>query len=298
MKNIYSSYYLLFLIGVFLFTVSCQKDDGLEVGKITYKGQSFVAFDGASASVSESSLDPSSIKVLRGSTDASQPLEVSYTVSSLYQDSNGNANGTFTIENSGTLTIPAGEFSGIIGVRPVDNGASDGNKLITITLSSVSNSAVNVGYPGPEGLSKTFSVTIEDDDCPLVLEDLTGTFDVVIGGTSFWDPNWEHTCEISLGEEPNTLVISNFWDIENVGAASYSDIVVQIDPATLTASVPDQEFYVNATGATRSVSTDPLAPGSVSTCNLAFTLNFIIYRTTAGKDSRIDTATDVVFTKQ
>jgi hypothetical protein len=301
MKNILSlPIRCLWAVALGLGTFACQDDSGLETGNnITYQGKPFVIFQTDASTTSEDEAAPVTIAVLRGARDATAALTVDYTVSSRLTSTGASADNQFTITDKGKVTIPAGAHQADIALTPVDNTVRDGDKEILITLTSVSDAAVNVGYPGPAAASKTHAVTIQDDDCPLVLEDFVGSYDVTIGQTGFHEGGThEHTCQISLGAEPNTLVISNLWDVKSIGASADYNVKVVFDPVTRTATIPDQPFYLNSSGASRSVTTGDLAPGKIATCNLSFTLNFLVYRTANGTGDLVDQAENVVFTRQ
>src|SRR5690606_39958216 len=98
-----------------------------------------------------------------------------------------------TIVDGGTLTVPVCENSGAIIFEPEDNPFMDGEKIVELTIISVSNSNYSIGFPGPDRLNATTTVEIIDDDCPLdrgfIVTDQNGsgteTFDRLVeeGGT-------------------------------------------------------------------------------------------------------------------
>ena len=83
-----------------------------------------------------------------------------------------------------------------------------------------------------------------------------------------------------------------------VVASEDYDVKVVFDPPAHSVTLPDQSLYLNSFGPGRSVTTGDLAPGRIATCNLSFTLNFLVYRTVNGTGDLVDQAEDVVFAKQ
>ena len=78
--------------------------------------------------------------------------------------------------SSGSLEIPAGEFTADITITPVDNISADGSESVEITLESSSDVAIGVGGEGINASSTGF--TIVDDDCPVDTQAFVGTFSV------------------------------------------------------------------------------------------------------------------------
>ena len=81
----------------------------------------------------------------------------------------------YIITSGKTLTISAGEYVTYVRVQMIDNLLTDGAKQATFTISS--NSAdVSIGFPGPDGVFASHTLTINDDDCPLESSAFVGTF--------------------------------------------------------------------------------------------------------------------------
>lgn len=103
------------------------------------------------ATAAEANREAGTFTVTRtGSTAAA--LTVNYSVS-------GSATNGTDIDNlTGSVTIPAGQTSVTITVRPVDDSAVDANETVTVTLSA------NAAYA--LGSTTTGTVTITDNDAP------------------------------------------------------------------------------------------------------------------------------------
>lgn len=135
---------------------------------------SFVAFTVAETSILEGSSGSITLEVNMAGPLLSNDLTVEYTATAV----TGSA-GNFTLsDNTGTLVIPAGEVSATVDFFPVNNFDEDGDKLIEITITSVSED-LTIGLPGPDENNKTVAITISDDDCAFdLVGDYAGTYTV------------------------------------------------------------------------------------------------------------------------
>lgn len=161
MKRLF--YITLISLGLF---VSCEED------LIVYDTETgFIQFSSTSSSIEEAALGgPSVTTVLLGSGENTGGVTVNFTVTAADPS-------RFTVEPaSGSLTIPAGEFSADIVITPIDNVLVDGNMDIVLELTSGSSVPVGIGGEGQQAVSKT--ITLIDDDCPVDINAFTGTFDV------------------------------------------------------------------------------------------------------------------------
>jgi hypothetical protein len=151
-----------------------------------------------------------------------------------------------------------------------------------------------LGFPGPDGKRKTHKIIINDDDCALNLADFAGTYLVNDVSLAVFDPR-QYSSSVSVGTQPNTLVVTNFYQPTDGWADAVSvPVIIAIDPATLTATVPDQVAYNRASGPRRAV-TDDLEPGVVLTCSKTFKVNAYIYNPATGAAFDI---VELTFTKQ
>lgn len=123
-----------------------------------------------SLSVTENSEDPVAITILYGNGTNPNGVTVNYTVTAADPS-------RFTLTPStGSITIPAGEFSADLILDPVDNFDVDGDAEVVITLST--DSDVPVGIGGEGNFSTSTTITIIDNDCPIDIESFVGTYDV------------------------------------------------------------------------------------------------------------------------
>jgi hypothetical protein len=270
-----------------------------------YKAQQFVVFAGDvdELTVSEASggvAQSLELTVLRSSGDISAPLTINYSIDAKFVANGANATGTFDIVGSelGKIIIPAGKSQAKIKIQTVNNNnTSDGAKQLTLTINSASDNNLSLGYPGPDGLKKSIKVLIQDDDCALNLDEFVGTYQVTYTSQAFGFEN-VYDCTVQRGAG-NTLIVSNppLYDPNSV-FANLVDVApsteIAIDPATLTATVPDDQ-YIYTSAAQRFVGTFDLDPGSVSTCTKSFTVSFYLYR---ADGSLVDIVEGCTFTKK
>ena len=164
-------------IKLFIFTIviafsSCEEEKNITLDV----GPGFVQFDGASASLPEESTNAVTVTVLYGNTAESNTngINVNFTLEG------ANASRINITPSNGTLVIPAGETSADITIESIDNIDVDGNLEFTINLSA--DSDVPVGIAGEALQNVSYAITIIDNDCPIVLEDMQGTY----SGTDNW----------------------------------------------------------------------------------------------------------------
>lgn len=197
MKKIFKS--LIYITVMALFVVSCNEDD-TTFTPLNFPSDSFIALESAANIVTlESNSDPIEIVVDYANTTAAHTSEVSvnFTITS----TNAVEGVNYTIEGDKTkLTFPAGVFSQKIVIIPIDNSIEDGDKNLTITLTS---SSVHVGLPGPDANNTSIGVTLTDDDCAFTFEDLDGI-------------EWIGTDNASGSQGPNATQIKTTFDGTNL----------------------------------------------------------------------------------
>ena len=168
--------------------ISCDESKET-IDTLSYPADAFVSLAESSATVPESSADAIDI-VLNLSTSkeaATSPTNVGFTISS----ENATEGVHYTIVGGKTsFDVAANTFQDVLQIVPIDNTDEDGNKVITITLND---SPVGLGFPGPDGLGKTFTLILEDDDCALVADLFKGT------------PTGNETSGGSAGEAPSEV---------------------------------------------------------------------------------------------
>jgi hypothetical protein len=130
----------------------------------------FIQFKSDRGSVTENSSDPLVTTVIFGHDSNDTDITVNYTVTSSDPS-------RYTVSpSSGTITIPAGQFTADIMLQPVDNFDVDGDVDVIIELSSNSSKPIGIGGEGLHSASKT--ITIVDNDCPITIDDWVGTYTV------------------------------------------------------------------------------------------------------------------------
>jgi hypothetical protein len=180
------------------------------------------------------------------------------------------------ISGTGTVNIPAGETTFVIAVTPVNNFDSDGNADITISLVD---GDIPVGIGGEGNFRTQNVITIVDDDCPFDINDFTGSYNVeIVSQVGFGNPagSYFSTTTLSLGEEPNTLIDSNFWDFGSPAVITFDPS----DPSNYTVElVGEPQFvYFNASGLARFAIQGIMPLGSFSTCTQSFQVNMELTR--------------------
>lgn len=146
---------------------------------LSYKGDNFYRFASTASSIAENSPNPISIPVIFSSKDG-----ISASGNIQFEISGGTEGVDYTLVNSDqSLSISSTNgFRGAIMIQPVDNSeSSDTDIELTITLLNGTNGVI--GFPGPDNSnSATHTLTIIDDDCPII--PIGGTYASVSRGTS------------------------------------------------------------------------------------------------------------------
>lgn len=157
----------LMLLLLFTAFVACNENDN-DVN--VYTGESFVSF-GTTTSASGAESSTSEIEI---TAYASIPnLQEDVTVSVQISEENASASNYTIVDGKSSFTFGKDKYSDTIKIKPVDNFDEDGTKTITFTLTSAPD-GVNLGFPGPDGKNKTFTVTLTDDDCAIKEDNFIG----------------------------------------------------------------------------------------------------------------------------
>ncbi len=192
------------LIATLGFLVSCEED------LVIYDtANGFTQLAATSGTVTEDA-GTFAATVLLGSGENANGVSVDFTVTS-------SDPARYTVEPaSGTLEIPAGEFSADIVLNIVNNLLVDGNIDVTITLTGGS---VPVGIGGEGALNVASTITIVDDDCPVDINAFVGTFDVFenftagvnspLGLTDFFGEVYQLELSLAPGDPTGTKVVIN-----------------------------------------------------------------------------------------
>lgn len=145
--------------------VSCEED------LLVYDTDTgFLQLSATTGTITEDTMDPIVTTVLVGSGTNENGVTVNFTVNS------ADASRFEITPASGSITIPAGEFSADISLQVIDNVTADGDLDVTIELNSSSSLPLGIGAEGNFSTSRT--ITIVDNDCPVDINAFVGTFSV------------------------------------------------------------------------------------------------------------------------
>ncbi|MXV37461.1 hypothetical protein GO491_02030 [Flavobacteriaceae bacterium Ap0902] len=254
MKNIFKYTLSAFILGGVLF--SCNEDD---MDDQNYKNleENSVHFESTGNGLPEATSGIIPIVAFYSSTNHTTDVTANVNLE-------GNTSDFEFVNSDLTYNFPAGVYSDTIFIQLNDNFNTDGDRELVFTLASVSNDA-NLGYPGPESLYSTYTLTVVDDDCAYTLEEL--------GNAS-----WSGSDNAAGDEGPNTsqivssydgtnlylegiaygwLTNSNYWDEEivesypvlvNIAADGSLTIEEQLLAITLWDNEIQPDYYIRATG--------------------------------------------------
>ncbi|GAA4849682.1 Calx-beta domain-containing protein [Algivirga pacifica] len=169
-----------------------------------FEGPYYVRFSTSSAVVSEAEEGETitnNISVhLVGPAQASD-VTVAYEISG-----SAESGSDYILANAGTVTIPAGEHFATISITTVNNDIAESTETIELSLTSVDGANLRVGQDDNGMLGANFTLTINDDDCPIVI---ASSYTV-----SFTDPSW--AAEYDRGSVSVTDNGDGTYSIENV----------------------------------------------------------------------------------
>jgi len=151
------------------------------------------------------------------------------------------------VDNKTAFNFKPGVFKDEIKIMPINNNIADGDKLLTLTLSSNA-SGVTIGYPGKLGSGTKYAVTILDDDCPIIFNDMVGKW----SGTDNWSPanGGPDPTQVETTYDGTNFTINGlgfgwltnpaFWD--EVVISSTPIIITDMDPITGIFTIPEQDL--------------------------------------------------------
>ena len=201
--------YIFSLIVALGLLTSCEED---VIVFDTPEGFVQVNVESTAATEEAAEANPVTISVLYGSDSNPSGVSVGYTISS-----SDPSRYTLSVPASGTLDIPAGEFTNSeIQISAINNLVIDGDLDITITLEN--SSSVPIGIGGEGNFFASAVVTIVDDDCAFegydgiydVDEAFTGPPNAPLGFSDFFGESYQ--VEISTDPaDPTglTLIVNN-----------------------------------------------------------------------------------------
>lgn len=156
--------YTLLIMAVVMIAVSCSETETQAILE-----DQFIAFSSSSATILENSAGNVEVQILMAAPLQGSDVTVDYTL----EIASGSASDFTSSENSGSITIPAGEAVATIVITPIDNVFADGDKVLNFTITGTSGS-FTIGQPGPDALNASTTVVITDDDCPIDLSAYEG----------------------------------------------------------------------------------------------------------------------------
>lgn len=251
MKRIFKQLSLTLVLSAATFMMACEEE------LVTFEGPYHARFTGTSATVTEGSGTESAISVHYAGPEPSEAINIEFSISG------GTVGEDFELAGgSTTVTIPAGEFFGSFTVSPIDNFETDGNKSIVFEITSVSG-----GIDAGLGLvGKKFTYNITDDDCDFEVSNFTGTYDCDEPGYAVYE------VALAAGEDPNTVVVSNFWDY------AVASIYIVFDPNSNELEVPDQPIGLTSGGSPLHA----VGSGTYTACDGNFKYDYTVYRLSDG----------------
>ena len=270
---------LLTIITAISLFMACDENKET-IDSLTFPQDAFVSVDASTSSVLESSTNPIDI-ILSLSTSASAataPATVNFSITS----DNAVEGVHYTVVDGKTsFNLDANTFSDVLQIIPIDNLEEDGDKLITITLIDA---PVTVGFPGPDGLGKSLTLTLQDDDCAFSLESLGAA-------------NWEGTDNVPAGEAgPNASLITTSFDgtnllIEGIAYAWLTDtaywdevvvvsnkVIANVDLVTGVIDIPLQPLCTTTWLGDLQPLYDIEATGLYTSCSKTMVLNYTLYQ--------------------
>jgi len=223
--------------------MSCDEDRET-IDSLSYPADAFITFNETTAFVGEESITPLIIKVLYANTSsANEDITIDFTVAS----NNGTLGNDYTIldnKSSFTFSPSNGIYTDNVQIMPLDNLVlGEENIVITLTLGS---STYSNGYPGPDSLGETITVTILDDDCAKeeALRPYQGDW---LGSDSCGDyTGVPVTLTLPCGTGITIKGLGHPW-LEDPGywdelVVFEYDVLITIDEAAGTVTIPEQVY--------------------------------------------------------
>ena len=131
----------------------------MEYNNLDFDNTSFVIFSDVALSVNELVFDPIEVVALYATNAEIGAVSVTF---SIVSDAVEGVDYTI-VDNKTSFDFSDGDLTDSVFIMPIDNLEATGNKTLTFSFTS---SAIELGYPGPDGLNATAILTIVDNDCP------------------------------------------------------------------------------------------------------------------------------------
>lgn len=284
---------LILSLLVVLTLASCGEEE-----LVIFDKTPFIQLENETGQTTEDS-NPVVTRVFLGSADNPNGTTVNFTVTSSDPS-------RYTVSPaSGVIEIPAGEFSANITISPIDNLAVDGNVDIILALTPTNGIPVGLGGEGLKFASK--SIKIVDNDCPFVIADFVGAYDLTMTlgfGFIYAAGTYALDATIQAGTLPNTLVDPDFGYLAASGRAAVP-VTLLLDGNSLTAVMTGGNFtFLDGSTVTDAVYAYGNSPGQryftgesagpLLTCTTSFTINALIRR----QDGSIGQRLTLTYTKK
>jgi hypothetical protein len=153
---------ILIIFSAIALFISCDENKET-IESLSFPDDAFITFSKVADNVEENASDAIKIEALYANTSSvTEDVSIDFTISS----ENGTEGIDYTIvggKSSFNFTPSSGKVTDYVEIMPVDNAILGvENIIINLTLGS---SNYSTGYPGPNGIGKSTTVTIMDDDC-------------------------------------------------------------------------------------------------------------------------------------
>jgi hypothetical protein len=201
MKKIYKFLVLAISLG---FIFGCEED------LLVYDTpEGFIQLSAQTGTITEDNTTPIVTQVLLGTGSNESGITVNFTVTS------SDPSRYVVTPATGSIEIPAGEFSADISIVPVDNVAADGDLDIVIELSA--GNMLPIGIGGESNFNAATTITIVDNDCPVdinafvgvftVFENFTGGQNSPFGLNDFFGESYQVEMALQAGDTSGTKVV-------------------------------------------------------------------------------------------
>jgi hypothetical protein len=263
------------------------------IDSLSFPSDAFVSFDTTTISVLES--EAATINVVMNLSNSAAAATAETNVGFTISSDNAVEGVHYTlVEPKTSFNLAPGVFQDALKFKSIDNTDEDGDKVITITLIDA---PVTLGFPGPDGLGKTITLTLQDDDCAVSLEGLGAA-------------TWSGEDSVPSGEAgPNASVITTSFDGTNLlmeglsyawltDADYWNEVVVLSNPVIVTVDLETGAIDIALQPlctATWLGDVQPLyeisATGTYTACSETMVLDYTLYQAGAVRRQYSETIT-------
>ena len=285
-KNIIKALLLVFITA---FT-GCTENDNEEN---VYSGDNFISFGtSTSGSALESATDAITITAYASVAN----IQSDFTVDVDIVAAQGTSADYTVIDGKTQFTFGPGKYVDQIQIKPIDNFDEDGNKIINLSLTSASNGSF-IGFPGPDGNGKVFTVTFEDDDCAFTLAGLgAATWSGMDTASGTEGPNesqvttsFDGTNLLIEGLAYGWLTNTGYWD-EVVTVSN--PVIAEVHPITGAVTIAEQPLCTTTWLGDVQPNYSIVATGQYVSCSKTLTITYDLLQT--GRTSALRTFTETL----